>query len=67
MLGQVNWTTSNTSDLIKMQVNAFEPFVLPTRENGIEKTSENALPAKTSVLMNRCTTGDDNYIVWTFR
>ncbi len=66
VIGQINWTMSQSSDLVELQINADEPFVLPTRTSGVEKGDDKALPVKTNVLMNACKSGN-NTMIWTFR
>lgn len=66
VIGQINWTMSQSSDLIELKINDNDPFVLPTRASGVEKGADNALPVKVNVLMSKCQSGD-NTMVWTFR
>ncbi|MBS4772733.1 MAG: hypothetical protein KHX55_00460 [Proteobacteria bacterium] len=66
VIGQINWTMSQSSDLIELKINDHDPFVLPTRDSGVEKGADNALPVKLNVLMDACKSGD-NTMIWTFR
>jgi len=66
VIGQINWTMSQSSDLIELMINDDSgKFVLPTRNSGIEKGADNALPVKVNVLMNACKS--ENTMTWTFR
>lgn len=65
VIGQINWTMSQSSDLIELKINDQEPFVLPTRDSGVEKGADNALPVKQNVLMDACK--ENNTMIWTFR
>lgn len=67
LVAQINWVNSHTSDLIEMKINNTHTFILPTRNSGIDKTADNALPAKTKVIMDACKKGDNNAITWTFQ
>lgn len=66
VIGQINWTMSQSSDLIELKINDMDPFVLPTRASGVEKGADNALPVKVNVLMSACQSGD-NTMTWTFQ
>ena len=66
VIGQINWTMSQSSDLIELMINDDSgKFVLPTRDSEIEKGADNALTVKVNVLMNACKS--ENTMTWTFR
>lgn len=66
VIGQINWTMSQSSDLIELRINDKDPFVLPTRSSGVEKGTDRALPVKINVLMDFCQSGN-NTMTWTFQ